>query len=378
LSDCHSVPNGCKAVAYTDPNHVYNDGPAACVYHPDADVVAAASESWFVHNPGYTDSAHRSHGITSGGCYEWELNPASTGVQHWFLNYLQTNMNGYDFYFIDNDYMDVVDENYFTDSGGGCMPWFRFCYSTQEIPNNSAQVNAHASFVNAMHHVNGSPMYFFYQQASFNAALDVSAFAASSHFVGLSCESCVATNATPVRPTLYAGVLNEMAAVYASGKAFLLISRGTWPAGSATQILQRLATTGVTWLGYSEGHTIVWPNLEGSTNNLAIWPEDLIYPSSPIQTMVSGATDLQVASGVYRREFRTCYQAGLAFGRCAVGVNATSGAITVQSAWLTQSYAHIITLRGGDELSGGVASVRGAIFAPHTTLASGAALLLAQ
>src|SRR5579864_1426172 len=62
LSDCHSSSNGCKAMFYVDPNHSVNNSPASCVTHPDADAVAAASESWFVHDTGFSDSAHRVYG----------------------------------------------------------------------------------------------------------------------------------------------------------------------------------------------------------------------------------------------------------------------------------------------------------------------------
>jgi hypothetical protein len=363
-------------VFYLNPNHEYDYGSPSCVTHPDADVLAAASESWFVHNTGYADSAHRVYGKSRFGCYVWELNPNSSGVQTWWSNYLRSSADTYDLYLLDNDPMDVVEENYFTFSGGGCNPWPSYCYSTQEISNNAAQVLAHAHFVNAMSHSNGTPMVFFYQQASFNIPLDLSAFTTSNRLIGVSCEGCIATTAIPVRPTLYRSVLNEMAAVNASSGSYLLISHGNSPAGSATQVLQRLVTTGIVWLAYSQGHTIVQPDLEANTNNLAIWPEDLIYPSGPVQSMVLSANDLQVTPGVWRREFTTCYQAGNFFGRCAVIVNSTASAITVRSSWLSQSYRHVITLSGGDELSGGVANLAGASFIPNSTVVQAGGVLL--
>jgi hypothetical protein len=180
-----------------------------------------------------------------------------------------------------------------------------------------------------------------------------------------------------VRPNLYASVLSEMAAVDASSGAYLLLSHGNFATGSAAQILQRLVTTGIVWLGYSEGHTIVQPDLEANTNNLAVWPEDLIYPSGPRQSMVRGANDLQVAPGVYRREFAACYQRGVAIGQCAAIVNANSAPVAVQATWLSQSYRHVVTLSGGDVLSGGVANIAGGAFVPtSTTIQGGGALLL--
>jgi len=378
-ADCHSGSQSCKAVFYLDPNHSYNDTPSSCMSHPDGDVVAAASEDWFVHDAGYTDSAHRVHGKSNSGCMIWEFNPNAAGVQSWWRSYLRSHADTYDEYIIDNDPMNVLNESYFSESGGGCLPWPTYCYTTQEIANDAAEVQAHANFVNAMSHSDGSPMYFFYQQASLDPSLDLSALAATNRFTGITCEGCIATTAIPVRPTLYVSVLNEMAAVDASSGKFLLISDGESPTGSSTQILQRLVTTGVIWLGYSEGHTIVEPNLEARNNNLAIWPEDLIYPSAPIQSMVSGAKDLEVAPGVWRREFTTCYQKGESIGPCATIVNSNGNAVYVKSSWLRQDYHHVITLQGGDVLSGGIADVAGAAFEPGTTsVEPSGALLLAQ
>src|SRR5579872_91754 len=377
-NDCHGSFNGCKSVFYLDPNHVWNNSPSSCVSHPDADVVAAASESWFVHDTGFSDAAHRVHGKDSSGCSIWEMNPNSAGLQTWWRNYLRTHADSYDGYLIDNDPMDVTDAGFFP-SGGGCNPWPSYCLSTHEIANNAAEVAARAHFVEAMSHSNGSPMHFFFQQASFNIALDLSAFAATNRFVGLSCEGCVSTTASPLRPSLYAPVLNEMAAANATSGAYLLISKGDSPAGSATQIAQRMVTIGITWLAYSEGHTIVRPNLESNTNNLAIWPEDLIYPAGPLQSMRLGAIDLMVQPGVWRREFSACYQKGIAIGPCAAIVNANGNAVAVKSSWLHQSYRHVITLARGDELSGGAADISGASFrANSTTVRASEALLLAR
>ena len=375
VADCHAYANGCNAVAYIDPNHLY-DGP--CGWKPDVDALAAASESWFVHEPGYSDSAHRVHGAKSFSCGTsniWEMNPNSTGLQAWYRNYLQTNADNYDDYFIDDDSMMVVNEGWFP-SGGGCSPWPALCHSTQEIATDAAEVLAHSNFVNAMSHRDGSPMRFFYQGSSFNYALDSSAFITTTSFIGLTCEGCVATDPDVVRPSQYTKVLNGMAATNASPGAYVLISHGSAPTGSVNQILQRLVTTGIVWLGYSQGHTIVWPNVEDNTTNLAVWPENLIYPSAPLQSMSVSANDLRVAAGVYRREFASCFQKSIAIGPCAAIVNANVNAVTIQSGWLSQTYRHAVTLSGGDQLSGGVANITGSSFTANITSLQGTGAIL--
>jgi hypothetical protein len=126
---------------------------------------------------------------------------------------------------------------------------------------------------------------------------------------------------------------------------------------------------------------VVWPDLEEKTDNLPIWPEDLIYPSQPLQSMVAGHRDLQVATGVYRREFARCYKRSVYFGQCASLVNATSSPIKVKQSWLLQSYHHTITVVGGDVLSGGTVQVAAAaapFAAGRSEVQPGAAILLAR
>jgi hypothetical protein len=375
LSDCYGGTS-CKSVYYWDPNHVIQPS-SGCVYHPAEEIMDVASESWFIHDRGYHDSNHRVWGRRPNGCVAWAMNPSNSSYQSWWRGYLRSHADGYDYYFTDDDYMMLSKEMYFT-SGGGCRPWPTKCTSTEEIPNDASMVLAHATLVNAMSHRDGDPMKFFFQQVSFDDALDASAFGASSRFVGITCEGCISSPAYPALYSRYSWVLDAMAAVNATGGQFELTSQGDAGGGSATEHLQRLLTTGFAWLGYKEGHTIVWADLEEEhPDKLPVWPEDLIYPSQPLQTMVSGHSNIEVASGVYRREFATCYQKGVYFGHCAAVVNANGGRTVVRSSWLRQAYHHFVTISGGDELTGGVANVRGGSFYVNdTSIEGGGAILL--
>jgi hypothetical protein len=92
-----------------------------------------------------------------------------------------------------------------------------------------------------------------------------------------------------------------------------------------------------------------------------------------------GHNDLQVAPGVYRREFGACYDDGVAFGTCAAIVNTTGSAVTIQSSWLTGVYGHQITFTGGDVQSGGQLSLAGSPFtAGATTVPAHDATLLSH
>ena len=380
VSDCHSGAHACKAVYYIRPYDIVDPATSSCREQPDADVSAAAVENWFVHDAGYTDAAHRVWGKNKWGCTMWSMNGAVPGVRAWWNHHLQTEANSYDLYFVDMSPMNLTHATWFF-SGGGCRPWPAKCVTTQELPTDTAVVNAHVDFMDALNHLNGTPMRFIYQQAyaPTTQASDLTAIASTTRIASVSCEGCIANIASTVMPANYESYLNEMAAINATGAAFYIISDGTASAGSATQVLQRLVTIGVAWLAYSEGHTIVHANLESNTNGLAVWPEDLIYPSHPLQTMRLGASDIQVASGVWRREFTTCYQKGVFFGRCAAIVNASGSSVVVKGSWFSQTYKHVVSLSGGDVLSGGVANVAAIGFVANgTKVQAGGALLLAQ
>jgi hypothetical protein len=365
-------------VFYLRPYAEVATSPYHCIEQPDASVIAAASEDWYLHIPGYTDAAHRVWGYDLGACKMYAMNPNSTSMQAWWLTYLRNSANNYDAFFVDQEPMDMKDATSFY-SGGGCNGLY--CTSTQEIGPDPAMETAHVNFVESLTYSNGNPMQFIYQQAypTRTETLDLDALAATNRFMGLSCEGCLTNTSAIIVPANYKRYLDEMAAVVAAGKDFLVISDGDASPGSATEILQRLVTTGIAWLAYSGNHIIVQPNLERNTNNLAIWPEDLIYPSQPVQNMAAGASDLEVAPGVWRREFKTCFQMGRYFGRCAAVVNSTNASVVVQAGWLSQTYRHTISLTGGDVLSGGIASVSSAAFTPGaTTIQAGGAILISQ
>ena len=149
-------------------------------------------------------------------------------------------------------------------------------------------------------------------------------------------------------------------------------------------------------LGYSPGHLADWADLEQNSNNLTVWPEEGIYPTTPRQSMGSpggsgclagtgsvcsngGHNDVQVAPGVYRREFGTCYNQGAAIGPCAAIVNTSSSAVTVSPSWLSLSYGHQVTFNGGDVQSGGSVNLAGADFTPGaTTVGAKDAILLTR
>ena len=372
-SDC--AGGYCKSVFYFDPHFFYDT--TVCGLSGDAKSIASeANESWFVHETGYADFGHRAQGRYTQSCGGrsvtspvYALNDLSTGVRNFYNSYLHANAAAFDDFFIDDTSGQVLTQ-FYGPGGGFCQNAARhYCLSTQEMRTDAGVVEEHGALANSLTHTNGTAMQGVYNGLNFTSGRpnDLDVLKSSTHFIGAVCEGCVVSGGA-LRPSMYASVLNAMAEINAIPNGnIILMSNGATAGGSTQQIIARNLTTGMIWLGYSYGHTIVWPNLEQGSQNLSIFPEDSIYPSSPIQTMSSGATDVQVTTGVYRREFRSCYNAGVYIGPCASIVNSTGTSRVVSSTWLHQTYSHVVQLIGGDIPSGGRISLTSIPFYPNST-----------
>jgi hypothetical protein len=376
LHDCHVSGGRCKAVAYFDPNKVYDD--PKCPYHPDSDFLADASEAWFVHQPGFSDSAHRVYGMYSRVCkgerYSipvYDVNTGNPGVQQWWQRYLRAHLDDYDYYMLDDTSSDIVDQFYYQ-SGGGCQPWPSLCHSTNEFPNDASLEEAHVAFINSLYHRDGSPMYFFVNGGTTELVRD------TDRVKGIVCEDCFELRGLLVTDRVRR-VLDTIRATAETQAAFVLLAYSHHAPASPGWYQDRLIVTAIGWLGYSPGHLVLWPDLAETPHDLSIWPEDLIYPTRPLQSMEQGAGALEVAPGVWRREFGACYLKGVRFGRCACLLNSNPQSVQVRPSWLVQNYAHVITIAGGSVVSGGSVDVTGEAFnVESAVLEPSSGLLLAQ
>ena len=388
-ADCDGVPSsGCSSVFYVDPNFVYAAPGCAS---PQANLfLAAANETWFVHETGYADSAHRVSGSYQQTCNaSTETTPVyltdqnNPAVVAFFASYMMANADGWDAYFMDDTSASVLTQAY-GPGGGFCAndPPDDWCTSTAEYPTDASVVAGHSALLAALNHSSGTPFRGFFNGIGFdgNSPENLNLIAAGNgRLLGAVCENCV-VNAGVLESANFQRVLDAMAAIdTVPGSAFVELNTGSSSPGSADEITQRLVTTAIAWLGFSPGQTIVFPNLEETTENLAVWPEDAIYPSQPLQSMSTSAADIAVASGVWRREFGACSLNAAAIGPCAAILNASNAAVVIQSTWLKQAYGHLVSVSGGDIGSGGTVAVSQGTFAVNSTLVpAGAAVLLAR
>lgn len=130
------------------------------------------------------------------------------------------------------------------------------------------------------------------------------------------------------------------------------------------------------WLTYDPVHSV---SLEvysspGGSSIIYLFAEQLIVPTAPLQTAGTSITTLQVAGGMYVRQFGTCYYQRRWWGACAAFVNATSSA-TLSMPALAAKYHHSLGLDNNNLYLGGVATLSTSV---PTSLAPGTAAILFQ
>ena len=370
LTDCGTgTAQYCTSVQYVDPNRIYGQGSVP--------IAPNALESWWLHEPGYSDSQHRLSVSGYGGGFF--LNQANPAVDGWFQNFLRVGYNGYDALMVDDTSAALSEELY----GSGAN-------SSQELNSNAQLISAHEQLASSLTHVDGSPFVQIDNGIDPNPYVQAP-FALLDHpgtVNGVISEGAPISNGT-LTP-YYSSLLDDMAYIDGTADDFIVLLSYD-PSGSLQARRVQAATV---LLGYAPGHTVSWSDLEQNSNDLAVWPEQGIVPTDPVQTMAQpggsgclqgqgkicasgGHNDLQVAPGVYRREFAACYNQSALIGPCAAIVNTGGAAVTVKPSWLTGTYRHELTMSGGDVQSGGTVNVAGAPFAAgSTTVPSQDALIL--
>jgi hypothetical protein len=353
----------CRVMQYLDTNWVYPGGS------PEWGALSAvASESWFAHVVG--SGARVVTGGYGGG---YLLNQSDGGVQSFFGSYVRRYFNADDGLMMDDQAAGLSSLLYYASCG---------CSATAEVGSDGALRAAHEAMSAALTHVGGGSFFQVDNSLPPNPFLPQGLDLVGRGGVG----GVISEGAPEDDGTLdpyYSTLLDEMAYVGDETGGFVVpLSYGA--AGASYQGQSRRVQEATMLLAYSPGHVVDWADLEQGSGDLAVWPEEGIYPTEPVQSMgapggagclagsgavcaTGGHNDLQVAPGVYRREFGACYDQGVAFGPCAAIVNTTASPVTIQPGWLTQAYTHQITLVGGDVQSAGTINLTHTPFTPGTT-----------
>lgn len=379
MSDCHGGGQVfCNVIAYLDTNWIYpGSSPTWSAFN------GAAAESWYQH----LSSSPSQRVATSSWGGGYLINQANPAVASFFGNYARANYDGVDGLMMDDQSAGMSAQLWSSNCSG--------CTSDNELHSDSALIAAHGAVSTAMTHTSGQRFVQIDNALAPNPYLPqgFDLINASTGVVGMIGEGEPENNGQ--LDPYYSTLLDQIAYVANNTNGFIA-PLSYAPAGAAYQQQSRRVQEATILLGYSPGHLVDWADLENTSTNLGIWPEEGIYPTQPLQTMhapggsgcltgsgnvcaTGGHNDLQVAPGIYRREYAACDNQGTPIGPCAAIVNTTTTPTTVNPAWLTQTYTHQITFTGGDVQSGGTINTTGATFTPGATpVAADDAVILAQ
>jgi hypothetical protein len=370
LSDCHSGSTTfCTVIQYLDTNWIF---PTASP--PWSSFSGAASESWFQHVPGSTTTRATSNGYGGG----YLINQSNPAVQSFFQSYVRSHYGPDDGLMMDDQSSSLTTQLWYTTCG---------CRTTNELGSDGGLRASHEAMSAAMTHSGGQPYIQFDNTLPANPYLPqgFDMLNRSTGVYGLIKEGSPEYNGR--LDPYYSTLLDEIAYASNATSGFVVPLSYGQP-GASYQQQSRRVQEGTVLLGYSPGHVVDWANLEQNSGDVAVWPEEGIYPTQPVQSMgapagsgclagtgsvcaAGGHNDVQVAPGVYRREFAACYNQGAQFGPCAAIVNTTGNSVTIQSSWLRQAYGHQVTFVGGDAQSGGTVNLTGASFTPGVSVIGG-------
>jgi hypothetical protein len=366
----------CTVMQYLDTDWDYPEQPPL--------IASAAAEIWWLHEPSQEGGARIFSADSSGSGYlDDQRIPA---VRAYFQSYVRRHFNAAAGLLMDWQSPSLTQELYYSTC---------HCTSTSEIRSNAALRAAHAAMSAAMTHRNGTP----FIQA--DNTLPPNPFMPQglnmlNHRIGVDAWTVEGEPVdNDVLDPYYSTLLDQIAYISTRTRGSIVpMSRA--PEGAWYQAQSRRIQEGTMLLGFSPTHIVDWAALEQGSSDLAVWPEEAIVPTQPVQSMGrpagrgclagtgvvcsrGGHTSVQVAPGVYRRVFRSCYLDRVHFGACAAVVNTTPSPVTVRRSWLRgASLHHEIVLRGGDVQSGGSVRVTGAPFAPGAVVPAQDALLLAR
>ncbi|MGA2013765.1 MAG: hypothetical protein ABSH51_24985 [Solirubrobacteraceae bacterium] len=373
-ADCHAGrTHFCDVMQYLDTDWDLAQQPPI--------IADSASESWWLHAP---RTGQRIFSPSAGGGYLDDQ--AIPAVRTFYTAFARRYYNSDDGLLMDWQSPSLSQELYYSNCG---------CAKTAEIHSDIALRRAHQAMAAALTRRNGSR---FIQADNTLPPNPYTAQGLGMLNRSLGVDAWVVEGEPESFGTLdpyYSTLLDQIAYIATRTHGFIVpMSRAVAGASYATQTRQ--VQEGTMLLGFSPGHIVDWADFEQGSSNLAVWPEESIYPTGPVESMAKpggrgclagtgtvctrgGHTSVQVAPGVYRREFRACYLKRIAFGPCATIVNTTGGWVTVRSSWLKRRYRSQITLVGGDVQSGGSVDLGGASFrAGSTAVAPQDAILLSH
>ncbi|MGH3631783.1 MAG: hypothetical protein ACRDRL_30640, partial [Sciscionella sp.] len=303
-SDCRSGGiRYCTVLQYLDPDWSFP--------FEDVHIGHAHVSSWWLHEPAPHGRTRLLSNYFGGGHLVNQTNPA---VRAFFRSYARRHYNADDGLMLDWQSPSLSEELYYSNC---------HCRTTSEITSDRVLQAAHERMSAALTHADGRPFLQVENSIAPNPYLP-------QGFDMLDPRTGVLGMISEGQPVdqgkldpYYSTLLDQIAYVATRTRGFM-VPMARAPLGARYQHRSRRIQEATMLLGYSPGHLVDWANFESGGPDLAVWPEEGIYPTRPVQSMRApggrgclagkgivcsrgGHNSLRVASGVYRREFRTCY-----------------------------------------------------------------------
>jgi len=205
-----------------------------------------------------------------------------------------------------------------------------------------------------------------------NPVLEEQEYIGSTNVAGAFGEACFTVSAQAYTDSPYhhpwSDMTNALLATTQSGSYAVCGGRGTLADNRALRTYY-LASW---WLTYDPNYSVSLEEFE-SNGDVYVFPEQLVVPTSPLQSAGSSIASLKSSTGAYVRQFGACYYDKTAWGACAAIVNASTGIENMPSA--ASNYHHSLALDNNNLYYGGHASMSSSV---PTALGPGTAVILFQ
>lgn len=192
----------------------------------------------------------------------------------------------------------------------------------------------------------------------FGMSSDSQNLVTSSNVKGAMLEQCYGSDSQPTPPytTGSQWIANENLEIAAqqAGKLFFCYNNNSTADGASSTAVR--AYIYASFLLTYSSTAVLWENF-ATPSGLHVFPETELVPTNPSNNAPASVSDLESPTGVYVREYGSCYIASKSVGPCAALVNPDQSAHGIPS--LHQSYGHTMALSGEGILDGGGVSVSG-------------------
>lgn len=333
LNNAAGVANaGIKIAVYTDPNR----------FQPTDPGYSSLIESDFAH-----DCSGQRIWKPYNGSVQYLMDPHSAHLTSVWRDVVNANMVWARFDMVVEDDTNIVDYIGSAYGGGGGSPC-GYSASDWTAASNSA-------IATLGYPVMASGLYPPYSGGTFSISPTINITSA----FGLWSEDCYASNNLPRLAAsdnnYWQSFENTEIQMAARGQFFGCLQTDWSPADQ--NLSQRLYVIASFLLTYNLGTSAIFPQWD-TPSRFHVLPETQLVPLNPLVSPPGDVSGLRLATGVFGREYASCYYAGSPVGACAIVVNPDPYSSYAYP--YGGKYTKTFVISGSGVLDGGTASTTGA------------------